>query len=316
MMTVKQIIFDAHCDTISKIAKLGGNLYQNKYHIDIERAKGENQGYAQVFAAFTDIEDIETSPFEHACWLIDTYFNEVNKNAVLIRHCLSYKDVETALKANKIAAMLALEGGEAIEGKIENLEKFYHLGVRIMTLTWNYDNEISGSVMSGSGKGLSSFGKKVVSKMNKMGMLIDVSHISNEGFWDTLETSKKPVAATHSNAYSITKHPRNLNDEQIRALIKTNGFLGISFYSEFLSEERCDAFNIAKHIEHILSLGGENILGFGSDFDGCETLPDGVGGVQNFWTVIDFLRMIGCGDEIIEKIAYKNFLRVLKENVK
>ena len=312
---MKQVVFDAHCDTISKIANFGGNLYRNKYNIDIERAKGEGRGYAQVFAAFTDRENISKTPFEHACSLIDTYFDEINKNNNLISHCKSYKDVETAFETGKIAAMLAIEGGEVIEGKIENLENFYDLGVRVMTLTWNYDNEISGSVMSGSKKGLSGFGKTVVSKMNKMGMLIDVSHISCEGFWDTLETSQKPVAATHSNAYRITKHPRNLNDEQICALIKTDGFLGINFYSEFLSDTRCDAFNIAKHIEHILSLGGENILGFGSDFDGCETLPDGVYGVQDFWTVIDFLKEIGYSDEIIEKIAYKNFLRILRQTI-
>ncbi len=303
-------IFDAHCDTISCILDGGGELCENKYHFDIKRATKNGGACGQVFAAFVDKNKIDVSPCERANLLIDTYFREILKNTKTMQHCTTFKEIKDTLNENKMAAVLAIEGGEAIEGDLSRLEAFYNRGVRIMTLTWNYENEICDGISVKNGKGLSEFGKDVVLKMNDLGMIIDVSHISEKGFWDVIETSRAPVCATHSNAYSVMNHPRNLSDEQIRALIKADGFIGINFFAEFLSKMDCTINDILKHIEHILALGGENVLGIGTDFDGCDLLSRGINGVEDVCKLIEGMEKIGYSNEIISKITSGNFLRV------
>ena len=225
-------------------------------------------------------------------------------------HCETGSDIENALKQGKCAAVLSVEGGEVLEGRIENLRILSRLGVRAMTLTWNYSNELCDGVGEVRGAGLTEFGKKVVSEMNRLGMIIDVSHISVKGFWDVIETSRCPIAATHSNAYALKAHPRNLSDEQIKAIIENGGVIGASIYPEFVSDGVCRAADIIRHIEHILALGGEENVGFGSDFDGIDRTPDDIRGAEEMYRLIDEMLRLGYSETVIKKITAENFLRL------
>lgn len=305
-------VFDAHCDTVQKICDFGGNIIENSYHIDLNRLD-LYEGYIQIFAAFIDKENDELPPFKRCNQLIDRYFCEIGASKDKALHCVNTNDIKSALKENRIAALLSIEGGEALEGKIENLNYFYDRGVRAMTLTWNYSNEICDGIGESRGKGLTAFGKNVVSKMNDLGMLIDVSHISEQGFWDVVEITKGPIAATHSNAKKLCSNPRNLSDEQICAIIKNGGCIGINLYSEFLSENRCGIKDVISHIEHILALGGENNTGLGCDFDGMSHLPEEISGVQDLYKLFDEMQKCGYEDSLIKKITSGNFLSLCEK---
>lgn len=294
-------IFDAHSDTMDKILRNEKNL-----HFDIEKACASDIDFIQVFAAWATGENSYSKVND----IIDRYFLEVKKKNII--HLESIEDIEKYSKTDGIKAFLSIEGGDAIDS-IETLNMFYEKGVRILTLTWNYKNKIADGILEESGEGLSCFGKKVVSEMNKIGMAIDVSHLSEKGFWGVAEISEKPFIASHSNAKSICGHKRNLSDTQIKELIRKKGFIGVNFYPLFLTDGvRCDIKDIIKHIEHILSLGGENNIGFGSDFDGVDCLPDGIEGAQDYYKIIDELLKIGYSEELIKKISCENFINVLK----
>ncbi len=304
------LILDAHCDTIGKICDLGGSLEKNDFQLDLKSIHGG--GYVQFFAAFIDKLKDKKTPFLRCMELIDCYFGEASRNKDLMAHCNSFEDIKNALKDKKVAAILTIEGGEAIEGSIEKLRFFYDLGVRAMTLCWNYDNELCGGIEKNNG-GLTQFGKAVVSEMNSLGMLIDLSHCSEQTFWDVVERSKSPVCATHSNARAICNHKRNLTDEQIKAIIKTNGCIGINLYPPFVKGENCKIEDVLRHIEHILMLGGENSIGLGCDFDGVEFLPDGIKGAKNLPLLFDVMKGRGYADLLIKKLSSGNFLNLLEK---
>ncbi len=297
-------IFDAHADTMSKLYENSGNIKRNNCHIDIERMK-KFEGYTQVFAAFVDKKAIKETPKEYVKKIIEKYKNETDSCG--ISHIQIAKDLGRA----GFSSILSIEGGEAIEGKLDNLYEFFDLGVRIMTLTWNYDNEISGGIGENE-KGVTPFGKTTIKEMNKLGMAIDVSHISEKGFWDVFDISEKPFIASHSNTKKLCGHPRNLSDEQIKAIIKSGGVIGINFYPLFLDDSgKCTMEKILEHIEYILEMGGENNIGIGSDFDGIEYLPEGMTGIEDIEKLISLMEKRNYGKEIINKLLFENFSRVL-----
>ena len=305
-------IFDAHCDTLSRAADTGAGLRKNTYQADIERMLACGGGYAQVFAAFVDKKEIWASPMIYALHLIEYYHEQTEGNSDCISHCVNTKEIKAALAEGKTAAILSVEGGEAIEGSLDNLRILYRLGVRLMTLTWNYANEICDGIGEVRGGGLTEFGRTAVAEMNRLGMVIDVSHISQKGFWDVLETSSMPVAATHSDCLAIHTHRRNLSDEQICALIKSNGFIGINFYPDFVADGECGIDDVVRHIEHILALGGEDNIGLGSDFDGIDRTPRDLRGVQDMHILTEQMLKMGYSDELVRKITFENFMRLFE----
>ena len=300
------MIFDAHSDTMYEVMKQGCSFRRNNLHIDMERLEKYGE-YIQVFAAFVDTDKITCTPKEHVDKIISVYMEETEKNG--INRCKNFADI----KQGKINSILAIEGGEALMGNLENLEEYARTGVKIITLTWNHNNEISHSITSDEGLGLTEFGKKLVKEMNKKGIVIDLSHISVQGFWDTLAITEKPVIASHSCVKKLCNHPRNLDDEQIKAIIKNRGVIGVNFYANFLSEENCTMEKIIEHIDYIINLGGEENVGLGSDFDGMERLPEGMTGIESMKNLTEAIYK-KYGKEIGEKIIFRNFLRVLEEN--
>ena len=299
-------IFDTHCDTISKIAELGGNLRENSYHVDLERLQ-KFDNFAQVFAMFVDVTELPSNITATAFILnlIERYHREIAENSELVAHCNTAAEVSTAFEHGKIAAMLAIEGGEALGGKLENLEKFYNLGVRILTLTWNHANELASGVFGNPASGLTDFGKVAVREMNRLGMIVDVSHLNEAGFWEVVALSQTPVIASHSNARAVCGHPRNLTDKQISALADMGGYVGLNLYADFLNDgENADITDVQRHIEHFEKLGAGGILGLGADFDGVDKLPSGIAGVENLAKI-----------PLSEDISFGNFYKFLAKNV-
>lgn len=308
-------IFDAHCDTISEVYNKNCSLNKNTLQLDLDRLE-KFSTYIQIFAAFVDKKNIGTTPFNHCMALICRYYEEIEKNSDRISVIENAKQLENAIKNDGIYSILSIEGGEALGGSEDAIYTFYKLGVRLITLTWNYANEIADGIIEERGGGLTEFGKKAVKIMEDLGMLIDVSHISEKGFWDVAENTKHPFVASHSCAKALCGHPRNLNDEQIKEIIKRRGCIGINFYPEFLSDDgKCDAHKIVEHIKYILNLGGENSIGLGSDFDGVDSLPFGISGVQDMHSLIELMERSEISSEIIDKITYKNFYRVFYETL-
>lgn len=233
------IVADLHCDTPLQLRR-GYELGErhNHYHIDIPRLK-EGGVDLQVFALFVDTGVDSNECLQEVEDLYNHLIVQIEKNSENIKICTSASGFEKIKKSNKIGAFLGIENGMAIENDLDNLDYFYQKGIRYMTLSHAKSHDwCSSSSDEGSNKfGLTDFGREVVSKMNELGMIVDVSHISIKAFYDVIETSNKPIIASHSNAYSICSHDRNLNDDQLKEIADNGGVVGINFASHFLSEQ-------------------------------------------------------------------------------
>lgn len=310
------IIVDAHCDVVTRIMEKGNgcDLYSNDCHFDICRAK-KLGNFVQFFAAFIEPVYGQAYSLRRAIQIIDKLEEQAKKYSDSMMLCCNYNQIEEAFSLNKLAGIISIEEGGALQGDISVLRAFYKLGVRSICLTWNYRNEIADGVADGSsGGGLTPFGREVVKEMNSLGMLVDVSHMSEKGFWDVIENSSKPVIASHSNSKAVCNHRRNLSDEQILALKKNGGVIGINLYPDFLNNTPKASLNdIIRHIEHIASIAGDDILGLGADFDGIEYTPEDVKGVQDIGIIINELYKLNYSSSFIDKFTGGNFLRVIKE---
>lgn len=312
-------ICDCHCDTLTELYKKGTALYENEQHLDIKRMIA-NGGGLQFCAIFVPTHEFRYyGGLRYTLCLLDKYKRELaamKAAGVDIFQVLNRADVNEVLN-HKAATLLAIEEGGAIDGSLEALRMLYELGVRAMTLTWSNRNDIADGINEeGTGGGLTVFGRQVVAEMNRIGMLVDVSHISTQGFWDVIDTSNKPIIATHSNAKSLCSHPRNLNDDQIKAIAKNDGLIGITFAGQFLEEDYNDACidSVYRHIDYMLNLlGNDEHVGFGSDFDGISHPPYNIKGVQDYVPIVEYLRQKNYSDETIAKITHKNVLALLNK---
>lgn len=315
----KATVFDGHCDTILEVLNHKRSLGSRTLvgHLDIPRMK-EGGVDVQFFAVF--IEDIykPDRSLKRTLQLIDCFYKEIEKNQDDISLVTNYNQIEEVNSAGKIAAILSIEGGEALEGDLGVLRVLYKLGVRLLTLTWNQRNQIADGIgESRTGSGLTKFGLKVIDEMNRLGMLIDVSHLSETGFWDVIKRSKTPIVASHSNCYALCPHLRNLKDEQIKALADKGGVIGITFVPNFLTQEKrkTTVGDVVKHIDYLVEKVGVDYIGLGSDFDGTGGLPLGLEGVDKVPNITGELLDRGYKEKDIKKILGENFLRVFKEVV-
>lgn len=311
-------ICDCHCDTLTELYNKNASLYENEQHFDIKRQIALGGGL-QFCAIYVPTEVFRyQGGLRYTLCLLDKYNQEIKKlheNGIDVLQVRTAEDAGNVLK-HKAATMLAIEEGGAIDGSLEALRCLYELGVRAMTLTWSNRNDIADGINEeATGSGLTLFGKQVVAEMNRLGMLVDVSHISTAGFWSVIETSTKPIIATHSNAKSLCSHPRNLNDEQIKALAQNGGLAGITFAGQFLEEDWRNACieSVYKHIDYMLNLiGNDDHIGFGSDFDGISHPPYNIQGVQDYKPLIEYLSKY-YSDETINKITHKNVINLLQK---
>ncbi|MCL1604945.1 dipeptidase [Phascolarctobacterium sp. ET69] len=311
-------ICDCHCDTLTELYNKNASLYENEQHFDIKRQIALGGGL-QFCAIYVPTEVFRyQGGLRYTLCLLDKYNQEIKKlheSGIDVLEVRTAEDAGNVLK-HKAATLLAIEEGGAIDGSLEALRCLYELGVRAMTLTWSNRNDIADGINEeATGSGLTLFGKQVVAEMNRLGMLVDVSHISTAGFWSVIETSTKPIIATHSNAKSLCSHPRNLNDEQIKALAQNGGLAGITFAGQFLEEDWRNACieSVYKHIDYMLNLiGNDDHIGFGSDFDGISHPPYNIQGVQDYKPLIEYLCKY-YSNETINKITHQNVINLLQK---
>lgn len=309
-------VFDLHCDTalalLGEDLRQAGSLRNNDYHIDLERARSL-PGYAQCFACFTTPWDklpegtTVTQLFERE---MVTVLREVEKNSDLISMAYSASEIEANRKNGKMSAILTIEGPAGFDFDPALLEDLYKIGFRITTLGWNEQNVLCGSHKTGGG--LTDLGREYIFEAQRLGMLIDVSHISDEAFWDIMDITEGPVLATHSNSRAICDVSRNLTDEMFKAICHTGGVAGLNLYTEFLGENAtldtaCD------HILHWLDLGGEKHVALGGDLDGCDSLPNGFGGVEDYPKLADSLLHRGVSEQIIYDMFWNNAMGVIEK---
>lgn len=308
-------VFDLHCDTA--LALLGneylecGSLKTNNKHIDLDRAKAL-PAYAQCFACFTttDPEVATISPVDIFERELATVMREVEKNNDLIAMAYSADEVEENKENGMMSAILTIEGPAGFGYDPELLEDLYNVGFRITTLGWNENNPLTGSHVTGGG--LTDLGKAYVKEAQRLGILIDVSHISDEGFWDIMKITEKPIIASHSNSRHAWNHSRNLTDDMFRAICETKGVVGINMYADFLSGDPT-LDTVCQHIEHFMSLDPTGkCIAIGGDLDGCERLPAGFEGVQSYPALADALCNHGFSENVIYDIFWNNAIEVLR----
>lgn len=332
----KMKIIDMHCDTISVLLddeKAGKpiSIKENEYSVDLVKMK--KAGYMlQNFAAFICLKK-EANPVLRAQQLIDLYYREIEKHRDMIRPVYNYNDILENEKMGIMSSLLTLEEGGVVFDDLSMLRNYYRLGVRMITLTWNYENGIGFPNVNSlevhafedikkinDKDGLTSFGIEYIKEMERLGIMIDVSHLSDAGFYDVLKYSEKPFVASHSNARSICDVARNMSDDMILQLANRRGVMGINFAGDFLKQsdvgdEKSMIEDMVHHIKYIRALAGIDVIGLGSDFDG---IPDNLElkDASLMYLLINALEKEGFKQEEIEKICYKNVLRVYQEILK
>ncbi len=326
------ILIDTHNDVPEAIVD-GFDIgpRSTKTHTDLVRLREGGVG-AVFFAAFVDASYVAKKQAAHrALEMID-----IIRQDIVARHpegfelALSAEDIERAHKHGKVAALIGVEGGHAIENNLRLLRAYYALGARYMTLTHVNSNDWADSVgffkppEGTPHNGLTQFGREVVREMNRLGMIVDVSHASDKTFWDVLETSRAPVFASHSSCRALSDLPRNLTDEMIAALAKKGGVVQINFGCEFLSQKAADAArarrpvpratiaDVVAQIDHVVKVGGIGAVALGTDFDGVRCTPEGLDDVSKFPNLTRALLEHGYTAEDIRKIYGGNTLRLMR----
>lgn len=328
-------VVDMHCDTISELLKRRQqgetvSLRENSGHLDLQKMK-KGEYLLQNFALFVELKH-SGDPWQQVQALLELYTQEIAANSDVIAPVRTYEDIEKNMAEGRMSALLTVEEGGVCGGDLEKLHTLYEQGVRMMTLTWNYPNELGYPNLDKQKRrqsldylntpdkrnGLTETGIDFVQEMERLGMIVDVSHLSDAGFYDVLAHTKKPFVASHSNARSECPCVRNLTDEMIRALAERGGVTGLNYCADFLMQVPIGNPNpgtieaIVKHARHIVATGGIECLGLGSDFDGIDThaeLP-GANKMERLW---DALQKSGFSEDELDKIFAGNVLRVYRE---
>lgn len=297
-------VIDLHCDTLYECTVKGKDFYHNDLHISIDRAEKYDK-YIQCFAAWMPDEFRGQAALTHFDKCFECYQKQLSLNKNNLKKIEFYEDLKEFEKSDvKVGSILTVEGGSALAGQLQNVDHLFDCGVRIMTLTWNGDNEIAGGVM-GSG-GLTEFGKNAVRRMEELGIIVDVSHLNDRSFDEVMEFADRPVIATHSNLRSICSHKRNLTDDRLKKLTDKGGIVGLNFYRLFLENgEKADIDSIYRMVDGFMERGGESFLCLGSDFDGCD-LPDDIVGIEDIKKLYEYLLVKGYGQTVLDNIFYNN----------
>ena len=292
-------LFDSHSDTVHVARARGRHLRENDMHLDLVRGSAFAPR-GQVFSIWGDPRR-EGPMFD----TVITYWErELSANGDLLSHCRTAADIRAAVAAGKCAALLSIEGAEQIECSEEKLRQAHDRGVSIIHLCWNYDNALTGSATDGQG-GLTEKGRSFARTVCELGMVIDLSHISEKAFWEILELTDRPLLAGHSDAAGVFAHPRSLTDEQFTALAKRGGVAGLNLAPKFLGLGK-DIDAVVAHAEHFLALGGEKAVCLGTDLDGVSALPAGLTGIQNFGNLYEAMLRKNWTETQVQDIFFNN----------
>lgn len=310
-------VFDLHCDTALELIDRNKDqtfsLRQNHLHIDLDRA-GKLPGYAQCFACFTTPEMERwygISPRDVFHQEIEAIRRALEQNGDLISPALSPDQIMENHRSGRMSAILTIEGPAGFGYDPAKLEELYKMGFRITTLGWNESNILTGS--HATGEGLSDLGREYIKEAQRLGMIVDVSHISDTAFWQLIEMTTAPVIASHSNSRSVWDVSRNVTDDMFLALCRTGGLVGINLYADFLGDH-ADLNTVCDHIIHLLRLDPEGAhIALGGDLDGCDRLPDGFHGIQDYPKLADTLLSRNVPEQTVERIFWSNALGVFKK---
>ena len=301
--------FDGHCDTVYRCYCTGEGFASNGGHIALDRTNGFDR-YAQIFTFFWDAAEApERGMFAVANEMYTLFRKELEQNADCMTQCFTANDILANAAKGKVSALLSIEGADLLDCDPEKIEIARDWGVKLINPTWNRANILSGSHCEDRDRGLSDVGHAFVRNADHAGILMDVSHLSERGFWDLMELTDKPVVASHSNARSVHDHSRSLTDDQFRAVCQTGGTVGLNFYTDFVGQPATmDAFR--RHLDHFLNLGGEDCIALGADFDGCESTVEGINGVQDIPMLWQYLEGCGYDQKLLEKLFWNNWLKL------
>lgn len=335
------MIIDLHCDTIEKAFDEKIKLDDQKLSFNTVEAR-QNLPHIQCLATFVHSKYSKGKDgFKRANEIIDNFYKIYNSEELFV--IKSKEDLESNQLKTKIGAILSIENGTAISGNLDNIKKLYNKGIRMMGIVWNDDNDLACGALTKNDTGLTELGKEYIKELYKQKIIIDVSHASKKTFWDTckivndenISLDKKkiinnhtknsiiaknveyPIIASHSNAQKLCNHPRNLDDEQIKQIAKIGGVVGICFNKIFLNNNsKANVEDIVNHIDYIVNLVGIDYVSFGSDFDGLEKehILEDVKGVKDYHIIINELKKRGYKQEDIDKICYKNFVRLIQKS--
>lgn len=313
---------DLHCDTLMECYLKKQPLNKNPGHIDVEKLK-KGQGLLQCFAIFVPTHDtaeksgVTQTPYEYFLSVYDLFLREMKENSDSMVQVRSVADIRNAEKAGKISALLTVEDSVHLDGKIERVDEMYEKGVRIASFTWNYENSLAypnstdGETMK---KPLKPFGREAAQRMEELGIIPDVSHLNDGGFYDLADICKKPFVATHSCARSLCSHTRNMTDDMLKVLGNKGGVVGINFFSLFLNAAHPDKTYISDIVNHAVYMAdkaGIDAIALGSDFDGISSVLE----------FTDYSGMPSIADALskkftpaeVDKICSKNVMRLLEE---
>jgi len=298
-------VIDLHCDTLTRPA-VGPSLDDSGAAFALSRLP-EGVRWGQCCAIFVPdgLPPAEAAAFYDR--YRDSFFRQMEALGGLVRPCRTAEDLEDAWGSGRTGVLLTVENGAALGGSLERIEELAADGVKLLTLTWNGVNELGSG--KASDRGLTPFGRAAVRSLERAGIVPDVSHLNDRGFWELLDVARKPFAVTHSNARAVCRHPRNLTDGQIREMVRRGCLIGLNYCADFLRDDGKPAGreDLLRHIEHFLELGAEDCLALGSDLDGCDTPPD-LAAPEDAAGLYGWLTGRGLPRETVEKLMYRNAL--------
>lgn len=327
-------VIDMHCDTIAELYQKHirgeeASIFENSLSVSLE--KMEKGGYGlQNFAMFINLEKAQGHPFTACMHLADTFFTQMRKFSDKIGIVRNWKEIEENWKAGKMSALLTAEEGGICQGELSLLRILHELGVRMMTLTWNYPNELgypnlmkrepdgTKILKADDVHGLTEKGIAFLEEMERLGMIVDISHLNDKGIWDVFHYTKKPFVASHSNCRALSPHPRNLTDEMIKTLAERGGVAGLNFCAAFLVKKETDEVqtsrieDMLRHLRHMKQVGGIEVIGLGTDFDGIEN-PVEIRDASCMQALAQAMEKDGFTIGEIEKVFHGNVLRVYRE---
>ena len=310
-------VLDSHCDTPSQILRLGLDMSLDNKDAHVDFPKLKTGGVDGAFFALYIPASMDSQPqagFDYAIQMLDSVKRSVAENSDKAAFATSRSQAYENKSEGKFSVFLGLENASPIGKSFDRLKYLYDNGVRYITLCHSSDNQVCDSCASDvkTWGGLSPFGIELVAEMNKLGILIDVSHVSDDTFYDVLKYSTRPVVATHSCCRALCNQPRNMTDDMIKALAAAGGVIQINFYPIFLNGTEHVSYKvIADHIDHAVEIAGIDHVGIGSDYDGIEVTPEGMEDISKMPKLFDELRSRGYSEEDLVKIAGENFFRIL-----
>jgi len=314
------VVVDTHCDTLLQVLpppgsgrsprRLGERSAEG--HIDLPRLR-EGGVDCQVFAIYTGWRPNPPEALLRALQLVAAFEEECERSEELVK-AESHGDILRAAEEGRVAGVLSLEGSEPLMGDPSLIRVFHRLGVRMMSLTWNWRTPFADGLSAARAEGrLTELGVEALGEMERWGVILDVSHLTDGCFWDVVEVAERPFVASHSSCRALCDHPRNLTDEMIRAIADHGGVVGINFAPDFIDEERATLERVVDHVEHVIDVAGVDYVGLGSDFDGIRSTPEGLEDVSRMPAITAELLRRGYSEEEVRKILGENHLRVFRE---